>query len=528
MESKKKFNKWIGIKGLTAFLALLLVAMSAGYGVGRGMRSDKNRNASKFENNAYAASVEIKTEATNIFVQVAKKVIPSVVNIFTTSVVRSPWGGGGGQDEMWRRFFEDFFGGEQFGGEGPGRQAPKGALPKSQSLGSGFIIETLNTGALILTNNHVIDGADEIKVKFTEELDEKESTAEVIGKDADLDIALLKVKTRRKLQALSLSDSEKLEVGEWIAAAGNPFGHGHSVTHGIVSAKERTLPGSFAKYLQVDAPINPGNSGGPLVNLAGEVVGINNAIDARGPGIGFAIPITLVKNVLPQLKEKGRVDRGYIGISVDDLRPDLAKSLKLDESIKAPIITNVMPGQPASKAGLQAYDVITEVNGKPVRTSLELIAQITAVAIGDKAKVKILRSGKEKIFEVDVVKRPDFKDEKSKRIEKPKGNKMVQPKVETGMLLETIDSEIAQELGLNANYKGVVVSQVVPGGAAFAAGLVRGDVVLEVDKKSIKTIEDFYGVVKMKKRYLLRVRRQDESGREIFAVVSLNLDQQEE
>lgn len=479
---------------------------------------------------AHAASSEGKGENANIFVQISRKMIPSVVNILTTATIRMPWsgrGGEGGPDDLWRRFFEEFFG-EPFSGSPGGPGGPGGPAPKAQSLGSGFVIETTNTGGLILTNNHVVEGADEIQVKFTEAVEEKESEAEVIGNDPDLDIALLKVKTRRKLQAVTLSDSEKLEVGEWVAAVGNPFGHGHSVSHGIVSAKERTLPGGFAKYLQVDAPINPGNSGGPLVNMDGEVVGINNAIDARGPGIGFAIPINLVKAVLPQLKTKGKVERGYIGVSVDNLRPELAKSLKLDEGTKAPIITNVMPGQPADKAGLQAYDVITEVNGKSVHSSDDLVGSITAYPVGETVKVKVVRSGKEKTVPVIVARRPDLRNESPRsRGEKPK-KAPKGARVNTGMQLEQIDPDVARELGLPDAYEGVVVAQVTPGGPAFAAGLVRGDVILEVDRKPVKTVEQFYNLVRAKKTYLLRVRKQDENGREMFAVVALKLAGTEE
>ncbi|MBI2607010.1 MAG: trypsin-like peptidase domain-containing protein [Deltaproteobacteria bacterium] len=470
---------------------------------------------------AYAASVD--AAAGNIFVQISRKMIPSVVNVFTTSKVRAPWRSGeGSQDDLWRKFFEEFFGGgqDQYGGipvPPPGQEGP---VQRAMSLGSGFVIESTPTGGLILTNNHVVEGADEIKIKFTEALEEKESDAEVIGSDPDLDIALIQVKTKRKLQAVALGDSDKLEVGEWIAAVGNPFGHGHSISHGIVSAKERALPGGFGKYLQVDAPINPGNSGGPLVNVAGEVVGINNAIDARGPGIGFAIPINQVKAVLPQLKTKGKVERGYIGVNVDELRPDLAKSLKLDEGLRAPIVTHVVPGQPADKAKLQAYDVITEVAGKPVRTPGDLVSSITNIPVGEKAKIKVFRSGKEMELSVTVARRPDFRGERPRKADKkrPKG-----ARVGTGMTIETIDDDVARELGLPENFEGIVVSQVAPDGPANRAGLGRGDVILEVDRKPVKTEADFYKIVTQKKTYLLRVRKQDETGREVFVVVALKL-----
>jgi serine protease Do len=501
-----------GFLGIALLILVLTVGPSIFSSIGQ------NRKAS-----VQAASSEKQSELVNIFVQISRKMLPSVVNIFTTATIRVPWNNGGGQDDLWRKFFEEFFGEPFQGGPGGGGGGGGGPAPKAQSLGSGFIIETSNTGGLILTNNHVVEGADEIKVKFTEAVDEKETDAELVGNDPDLDIAILKVKTRRKLQAVVLSDSDKLETGEWIAALGNPFGHGHSVSHGIVSAKERSLPGGFGKYLQVDAPINPGNSGGPLVNLNSEVVGINNAIDARGPGIGFAIPINLVKAILPQLKTKGKVERGYIGVSVDDLHSDLAKSLKLDENLKAPIITNVMRGQPADKAGLQAYDVITEVNGSAVHNSADLVAAITSVQVGEKIKVKVIRSGKERTFDVTVAKKPELGRGRSQGQRGKPDKQQKGAKVNTGMTLEQIDSEVARELGLPEGYEGIVVSDVSPGGPAYSAGLTRGDVILEVDRKQVKTIEQFYNIVKSKKTYLLRVRKQDENGREMFAVIALRL-----
>ncbi len=506
-------------------VVMAAVALSFGYGLGRGFKNRAHEVTSDLTTTANAASAEPKGELTNIFVQISRKMLPSVVNIYTLAYVKNPWGMPmGGQDDIWRRFFEEFFGGDGGGYTpgGPGRRMPRNqdSVPQAKSLGSGFIIETSNSGGLILTNNHVVQGADKIQVKFTESADEKDSDAEIIGRDAELDVALLRVKTRRKLQAAALSDSDKLEVGEWIAALGNPFGHGHSVSHGILSAKERALPGSYAKYLQVDAPINPGNSGGPLVNLNGDVVGINNAIDARGPGIGFAIPINLVKAILPQLKSKGSVERGYIGVSVDELSGDLARSLKVDENLRAPIITNVAPGQPADKAGLQAYDIITEINGKTIHDATEMIAAITSVPVGETAKLKILRGGREKEVAVQVAKRPDFAAQRE-RDSSQRPNRLLQAQI--GLELEDLDPEIARQLGVTDLTRGIVVTGVYAGSPAHSAGIGRGDVILEVDRKSVKSVTEFFAAVKTKKTYLLRLRKIDDSGREIFAVVTLKL-----
>ena len=188
---------------------------------------------------------------------------------------------------------------------------------------------------------------------------------------------------------------------------GNPFGHGHSVTHGIVSAKERTLPGGFGKYLQVDAPINPGNSGGPLVNMQGQVVGINNAIDARGPGIGFAIPVNSVKELLPQLKSNGRVDRGYLGVNVMPLKAELARALKADAPAGTPVVANVAPGTPAAKAGFEPYDVIAKVNGQSLKSTEQLVEAILKVPVGQKVAAEIIRGGKTLKLDVKLERRPE-------------------------------------------------------------------------------------------------------------------------
>lgn len=330
----------------------------------------------------------------NLFVNIADKSMPSVVNIFTTKRVRiNRYGAPPSAHDLWRGFFDDFDG---FDNEA---YSPAPQTSRPMALGTGFVIESFDQGGgLIITNNHVIEGADEIKVKFTENDDERESSATLIGTDPELDVALLKVKTARRLVAVHLGDSERLKVGEWIAAIGNPFGHGHSVSHGIVSAKARTLPGGFGKYLQVDAPINPGNSGGPLVNMNGEVIGINNAIDARGSGIGFAIPINAVKNVLSQLKSSGRVERGYIGVGVEPRPQD-----------GAPVVTQVVPRQPAYQAGIRPRDVILSIDNTPIKSPGELVEAITRSAIGRKVDAEILRAGHPMRVSITVSRRPSLR-----------------------------------------------------------------------------------------------------------------------
>jgi len=454
----------------------------------------------------------------NIFVELSKKLVPSVVNIST--VMNQPQGsyGGSNSQDMLKKFFEDFFGGNPPGGNP--LNPPTGKTPRAMALGTGFIIDA---DGLILTNNHVVNQADEIKIQFTEDSSEEQSDGEVVGRDPELDLALIKVKSKekRKLVAVTFGDSDALQVGEYVMAIGNPFGQGHSVTHGIISAKDRPAPNFlFSKYLQTDAPINPGNSGGPLVNLKGEVIGINNAIDARAQGIGFAIPINAVKKVLSQLKTKGSVARGYIGVLVNELTPEIASKIKAPKDLKAPFVANVNSGQPAEKAGIKPYDVILEFNGKKIKNASELIEAVTEIPVGDSVPVKVLRTGREKSLKIKIAERPSNQKKSQPKISNKKDSKH---KTDVGMSLEELNDEIREDLNLDEKVQGVVVSEIGYDGFADKAGLTRGDVILEVDQKPIQSIDDFFVIVKEKKSYLLRIRRLDGEGRDVFMVIVLNL-----
>lgn len=470
----------------------------------------------------------------NVFVQLSKKVVPAVVNISTFAKVRAPSPQGTPDDFF--RFFEGFFGegfqqpgfrGPQMRRPGPKRELPS-VVPRAMSLGTGFIIDR---SGLILTNHHVVAQADEIKVSFTEQLDEKPVDAEVIGQDAELDVALLKVKTKRELEILPLGDSDALEVGEYVMAVGNPFSQGHTVTHGIISAKDRIAQEQpFTRYLQTDAPINPGNSGGPLLNLSGAVIGINNAIDPRAHGIGFAIPINAVKSILPQLKTRGRVSRGYVGVLVAELSPemapDLAAKLGAKKGSKGVFVTNVEPGQPAEKAGVQNYDVISEVNGKLIHSTSDLIGAITSIPVGEEAKLKINRAGKEMTLSVKVAERPSGQARRVVPDRSRKGQgQQKKSKFNTGMQVERVTPDLAKEWGFDAKSTGIIITQVEYGSPADRAGLQRGEIILDVDRKPVKDPEHFDSVLEAGKSHLLRVKKVDAEGRELFRVVILNLQE---
>ena len=407
---------------------------------------------------------------TGSFADLVDRLKPAVVNISTTKTVRSggmrsPFGGGSPFD----RYFggEDFF--ERFFGDIPRREF------KQRSLGSGFII---SADGYIFTNNHVIERADTILVKLT---DGREYRAEVIGRDANTDLALIKIKPENSLPVVEMGDSEKLRVGEWVIAIGNPFGLGQTVTAGIVSAKGRVIgAGPYDNFIQTDASINPGNSGGPLFNVEGKVVGVNTAIVAQGQGIGFAIPISMANNILPDLKSKGKVTRGWMGISVQDVTEDIARGLKLNQRSGA-LISEVFKGDPADKAGIRPGDVIIEINGKGIKDTHALLILISSFHVGDRVRVKILRDGQEKTFDVTVAERKDRPEIAVKHSE---------GKAFYGMTVQDITPQIARQLGIPAT-KGVIVADIEEGGPADEVGIQPRDIILQVNKVNIGSLKDY-------------------------------------
>jgi serine protease Do len=333
--------------------------------------------------------------------------------------------------------------------------------------------------------------------------DDSEYDAKVIGRDTKTDIAVIKIETKGNLSAANLGDSDRLEVGEWVVAIGNPFGLDNTVTSGIVSAKGRHInQGPYDNFIQTDASINPGNSGGPLINLRGEVIGINTAIFTRSGGnigIGFAIPINLVKELLPQLRGKGKVTRGYLGVLIQKVTPEIAESLGMDKGYGA-LVANVSKDGPAEKAGVKVGDVITEFDGKEVKDSADLPIIVARTPVEKKVRMKVLRDKKEVILNVAV---GELKEEEIVASAPEKG--------ELGMTVQRLTPQIAESLGLE-KAEGVVVSQVEAGGTADEAGIRRGDVILEIDRKPVRNVEEYrksIAAIRKGRGVLFLVRRGD-------------------
>ncbi|MDP3936635.1 MAG: Do family serine endopeptidase, partial [Deltaproteobacteria bacterium] len=384
------------------------------------------------------------------FVTLAKELNPVVVNISTSrsfegsqmQQFHTPFSGPEGENPF-GEFFERFF-----------ENLPQG-MRKQTSLGSGFIIDK---SGLVVTNNHVIEKADDIKVTTS---DGSVYPAKVKGMDPKTDVALIQIEPKGDLPEATLGNSDELEIGEWVMAIGNPFGLGHTVTAGIVSAKGRVLnSGPYDDFIQTDASINPGNSGGPLFNIRGEVVGINTAIVAQGQGIGFATPVNMARKVLAQLKKSGKVVRGWMGVSIQRIDPAIAESLGLEDA-KGALVADVMKGGPADKAGIKRRDVIIEFKGEEVGDFHNLPAMVAEVDPGTEVEIKLLRDGKEKSVSVMV---DEMKDERQAKADPS-------PKVDAvGLKVKELDESQAERLGLEKQ-TAVGVAEVKPGTAADEAGI---------------------------------------------------------
>lgn len=420
------------------------------------------------------------------FVALAKKLKPEVVNISTTQITKgvdaqdSP-----DQNDPFGEFSKRFF----------GSPSPRGQF-KQRSLGSGFILQQ---NGLILTNYHVVDNADKITVRLS---DGREFSGKVVGKDQKTDIALVKINAQN-LPIAQLGDSDRLEVGEWVMAIGNPFGLDNTVTSGIVSAKDRQIgAGPYDHFIQTDASINPGNSGGPLINLRGEVVGIDSAIFSESGGnigIGFAIPINLVKELLPQLESAGKVTRGWLGVSIQGMTPDLAASLGL-ETVKGALVSSVVHNSPADRAGMKAGDVIVGYQGKEINNANDLPFLVAGTPVGKTVSLEVLRDKKETTLPVTIEK---MKEEEVAAATTEKGD--------LGLTVEQITPAVAESLGLDST-RGVVITAVAPDSVGDEAGLQAGDIIREINRKPIRDVSDYRKAVEstaQSKSVLFLVQRQD-------------------
>jgi serine protease Do len=432
------------------------------------------------------------------FSKLVKTATPSVVNISTITTIQGPRQVPMpfGSDDPFRDFFERFFGG----------QMPKEF--KQQSLGTGFIIDQ---AGYILTNNHVVAQTDQISVRLE---DQKEFTTTIVGRDPMTDLALIRIKTDAPLNPLPLGDSDLVEVGDWVVAIGNPFGLGNTVTAGIVSAKYRQIgAGPYENFIQTDTPINPGNSGGPLLNMAGEVIGINTAIFSESGGsvgIGFAIPINMARDLLPQLRQ-GKVIRGWLGVIIQAITSELKEKLNLKDTNGA-LISDVASGGPADMAGIRRGDVILYFDGKDIKKSSDLPYIVAATAVGKVVTVEVLRRGARKNFQVKI---QELKEEKETLAVKE------QKTPRLGMVLEEVTPALARKYNL-AETSGLVVVEIEDGSAAALAGLRPGDIILEVDNDGVKTVAAFAGKLRQYKKddtLLLLVNRE---GNTVFLTLKIS------
>ena len=441
----------------------------------------------------FALSSDTQPLSSNIFVQIAKKQNPAVVNVSIKGKSEAapkrnfpaPRRGprrGPGQDKSpdpFRDFYDRFF------NERPNQKPKRG-------MGSGFVIDKEGH---ILTNYHVVEGADKIVVMLESNGKEKEYNATLIGSDSKTDIALIKINRKpgdnTEFPYLELGSSENLEVGEWVVAIGNPFGLSHTVTVGVVSALGRSIgAGPYDEFIQTDASINPGNSGGPLINIDGQVIGINTAIisgNAGGNvGIGFAIPINIAKGILEDLKENGSVTRGWLGVMIQKITPELEKSFSLNQSEGA-LVGDVIPDGPAAKGGIKRGDVIINFNNQPVIDMEDLPKIVAATNPGSAVDVEVIRDGSRKILHVTIEVLKDSQE-------------LIVAKADLlGLQVQDITEELAESLKLQG-LEGVLVSDVVAGNPASEAGIRRGDVISEMNRSPVKNIGDYQNLLSSVKK----------------------------
>jgi serine protease Do len=427
---------------------------------------------------------DVVGKTTTSFAPIVKQVAQSVVQVDVSTrskEIRMPAQQMPPGDDMLRQFF-----GNQFG---PGNQERTYHTPRQQGTGSGVIV---SKDGYIITNNHVVDNADTIKVKLN---DGREFTGTVVGRDPRSDIAVIKIKAN-DLPYVTIADSDKIEVGDLCLAIGNPFGIGQTVTMGIISAlgRDNVAVGDmgdkyhYENFIQTDAAINPGNSGGALVDTEGRLIGINTAILSRTggyEGIGFAVPVNTARSVMESLVAKGRVDRGYMGVSIQDITPDLAQQFNLLPDQHGALVGEVMPGSPAEKAGFKSGDVVIEFNDKPVTGSSRLKTEVADTAPGSSVPVKVLRDGREQTLQLSVKEQPGSED--LAKADKDNGGSSDSL---NGVTVSDLDSQALQQMNLPKDLKGAVVTDVDQDSAAYDAGLRPGSVIQEINHKSVQSADD--------------------------------------
>ncbi len=428
-----------------------------------------------------------------------KRLTPSVVNISTTNVIKTSPYASPYQEEYFKKFFEKFFGDQM-----PDRKF------KSRGLGSGFII---SSDGYIITSNHVIRKAEEVEVILE---GGKKYAAEIVGTDPQTDLALLKVDPKEPLSAVEMGDSSAVEIGEWVFAIGNPFGLGHTVTAGIISGKGRALGvGRYDNFIQTDTAINPGNSGGPLLNFEGKVIGINTAIIARARGMGFAIPINMAKKVVEQLKDHGRVIRGWLGIMIQDITPEISEALGIQGN-QGGLISEVKNGSPADKAGLRRGDVILSVDGEKIPDSSTLARKLALTKPGVSTKFVVFRDGEEKNFNIKLIEHSD--NEKN-----PKSRKPSEKLKSFGVEVDEISERLRNKFGLKTS-QGVVVTNIEPGSLASDSELQPGDAILGINGTSVETVDEYEKVLEELGEKNILLFLVERMGRTIYISVRTNRD----
>jgi serine protease Do len=404
------------------------------------------------------------------FANLVQQLTPTVVNIKVAKLAKvRNFPGSQLPEEPFGEFFKRFF---------PDMPQGRPGMPEQfqqRGTGSGVII---SADGYMVTNHHVVDGAEEVVVTLA---DQRELKAQVVGRDPKTDLAVIKVETSEKLPVATLGDSDALQVGDWVIAIGNPFGFTHTVTAGIVSAKDRVLgAGPYDDFIQTDASINPGNSGGPLFNVRGEVVGINTAIIPQGQGMGFAIAVNTAKPLIPQLVSKGEVTRGYLGVNIQSITPELAKALALDDR-KGALVAEVMPGTPAEKAGLKRGDVIVAFNNQTVNSSRDLPLMVANTPVGQETTVTVLRQGKTRQLPI-IVSRLSSTEARAETTSPARPGKW-------GLQFQEITPEVAKQYRLKAEH-GVLVAEVASGSPAAQAGIRQGDILLEVNRQPVESVNE--------------------------------------